>query len=271
MLRGLYTATSGMMSQQRKMETLSNNMANANTPGFKADQTALRSFPELLMHRMGQQNIPTQKPMNLNTLTPIGGLNTGVYLQETLPSFIQGDPQQTSVNTDMMILQQAGEPGAVFFTVEHPDGTPRYTRNGNFALDAQGFLTTNSGQYVLDTNNNRIQVPTREFTLLPNGTLQIEGTPVATLGLAYAQNPSDLIKEGSGVFRLPADAAIQALPAANINFQVLQGHLERSNVDTGLTMSDMMSAFRAFEANQKIIQAYDQTMQKAANEIGRIN
>ena len=271
MLRGLYTASAGMISQQRKMETLSNNMANANTPGFKSDQTALRSFPELLLHRIDQQNIPTKQPMKFNQTMPIGGLNTGVYLQETAPNFRQGDPHQTGVNTDMMIMQQPGEPGAVFFTIEHADGTPRYTRNGNFALDAQGFLTTNGGQYVLDTNNNRIQIPTREFTLTPNGTIQIEGTPITSLGLAYAENPSSLIKEGHGVYRLPADAAIQALPGANNNFQVLQKHLERSNVDTGQTMSEMMSAFRAFEANQKIIQAYDQTMQKAANEIGRIN
>ncbi|MGY3718038.1 flagellar hook-basal body protein [Sutcliffiella cohnii] len=271
MLRGLYTATAGMMSQQRRMETLSNNMANANTPGYKADQTSLRAFPELLLHATGKTEVPTQKPLNLPFAQPIGGLNTGVYVQELAPLFAQGDIQQTGIDTDLSIIQQQ-TPGAVFFTVEQTDGTYRYTRNGNFALDSQGFLTTNDGLYVLDENFNRIQINERSFQVQPVGTLLVNEQPVARLGLTYAENPSLLQKEGNGLFRLEQDGQPQQLPLANnVNFEIRQGYLERSNVDSSRTMTEMMAAFRAFEANQKVIQAYDQSMQKAANEIGRIN
>ncbi len=274
MLRGLYTATAGMMSQQRRMETLSNNMANANTPGYKADQTSLRAFPELLLHATGKTEVPTQKPLNLPFAQPIGGLNTGVYVQELAPLFAQGDIQQTGIDTDLSIIQQQTS-GAVFFTVEQTDGTYRYTRNGNFALDSQGFLTTNDGLYVLDENFNRIQINDRSFQVQPDGTLLVNDQPVARLGLTYTENPNELVKEGNGLFRLPqqeGEEEPQLLPLANnVVFEIRQGFLERSNVDSSRTMTEMMAAFRAFEANQKVIQAYDQSMQKAANEIGRIN
>ncbi|CAG9620185.1 flagellar hook-basal body protein [Sutcliffiella rhizosphaerae] len=273
MLRGFYTATAGMISQQRRMEMLSNNLSNANTPGYKADQSSLRAFPELLMKRMEQANIPTTKPINFAQQQTIGPLNTGVYLQETAPKHVQGDMRPTGNDTDIAILnQQLPEGSSIFFTVENQDGTPRYTRNGNFTLDQQGYLTTNSGQYVLDENNNRIQIQSRQFDMQQDGTILENGIVNSRIGIAFAPNAYDLIRDGNGLYRLENNEALpQAAGNPGTVFQVLQGHIERSNVDTAQTMTDMTSAFRAFEANQKVIQAYDTTMQKAANEIGRIN
>ncbi|MGM0838440.1 MAG: flagellar hook-basal body protein [Bacillota bacterium] len=269
MLRGFHTATAGMISQQRRMEMLSNNLANANTPGYKADQSSLRAFPELLLSKMEQVSVPTQKPIKFAQSQQIGTLHTGVYMQEVAPKFIQGDIRPTGNDTDLAILNGAlPENASMFFTVQHPDGTPRYTRNGNFAVDAEGFLTTNNGLYVLDENNNRIQINTSSFTMQPDGTILVNNEPQARLGMALTINANDLIRDGNGLFRASAG---QQMEAANGGFQIMQGNIERSNVDTAQTMSDMTAAYRAFEANQKVIQAYDMSMQKAANEIGRIN
>ncbi|MGD7053927.1 flagellar hook-basal body protein [Sutcliffiella horikoshii] len=273
MLRGFHTATAGMLSQQRRMEMLSNNLSNSNTPGYKADQSSLRAFPELLLKRMEQANIPTTKPISFTQNQTIGGLHTGVYLQETAPKHTQGDMRPTGNQTDLAILNQTLPEGAsIFFTVENQDGTPRYTRNGNFAVDQQGYLTTNNGLYVLDENNNRIQMQSDTFELQQDGTILENGNFNTRIGIALAPNANALSRDNNGLYRLNEG---EALPNANnvsgTAFRLLQGHIERSNVDTAQTMSDMTAAFRAFEANQKIIKAYDMSMQKAANEIGRIN
>ncbi|WP_404348193.1 flagellar hook-basal body protein [Sutcliffiella horikoshii] len=273
MLRGFHTATAGMISQQRRMEMLSNNLSNANTPGYKADQSSLRAFPELLLKKMEQANIPTTKPISFSQNQTIGGLHTGVYLQETAPKHIQGDMRPTGNQTDLAILNQSLPEGAsIFFTVENQDGTPRYTRNGNFAIDQQGFLTTNNGLFILDENNNRIQLQSDNFELQQDGTILENGTFNTRIGIALAPAANALTRDNNGLYRLNNGEALPtAMNNPGIAFQVLQGHIERSNVDTGQTMADMTAAYRAFEANQKVIQAYDMSMQKAANEIGRIN
>ncbi|NLP51828.1 flagellar hook-basal body protein [Bacillus sp. RO1] len=273
MLRGFHTATAGMLSQQRRMEMLSNNLSNANTPGYKTDQSSLRAFPELLLKKMEQASIPTTKPISFNQNQTIGALHTGVYLQETAPKHTQGDLRPTGNQTDLAILNQTLPEGAsIFFTVENQDGTPRYTRNGNFAIDQQGYLTTNNGLFVLDENNQRIQLQSDTFQLQQDGTILENGIINSRIGIALAPNANGLTRDNNGLYRLNNG---EALPnTTNIPgtaFQILQGHIERSNVDTAQTMADMTAAFRAFEANQKVIQAYDMSMQKAANEIGRIN
>ncbi|WP_433745295.1 flagellar hook-basal body protein [Falsibacillus pallidus] len=279
MLRGFYTAASGMLAQQRKTEMLTNNMANANTPGFKADQSSMRAFPEMLLSRIDRVEIPTQNTLNLRQSPEIGTLNNGVYMQDANPSFIQGALESTDRKTDvalqdvnMPINEATGLQGSVFFTVEGTDGKPRYTRNGNFTVDAQGFLTAGNGQYVLDDQGKRIQLNSDQFDLNENGVISENGTEVGRLGIAFSANPERLSKQGDGLF-LPENN--QPLPSAynnpNVRFTTQQGYIEGSNVDSGKTMTDMLTAYRAFEANQKILQAYDRSMDKAVNEVGRVN
>lgn len=278
MFRGFYTAASGMLAQQRRTEVLTNNMANANTPGFKADQTVMRAFPEMLLQRFDQQSIPTEKGLNLPFNKRIGSLNTGVYMQEALPSFMQGDLKETGLNTDLALLDinmpvnpESGLRGSVFYTVTGPSGEPRYTRNGNLTIDGQGFLTTASGFYVLDDQGQQIQLSSDRFTVTEDGVITGEGGETARLGITYAENPESLLKEGDGLFAASDDSVLAvAYNADGVQFKPQQGFLERSNVDASRTMTDMLTAYRAFEANQKILQAYDRSMEKAANEIGRI-
>ncbi|MDQ0269232.1 flagellar hook-basal body protein [Cytobacillus purgationiresistens] len=272
MFRGFYTVASGMLAQQRRTEMLSNNMANANTPGFKADQSAMRSFPEMLLQRFDSKSIPTEKGLSLPSNRTVGSLSTGVYMQEAIPSFLQGDIRETGVNTDLSLIDvNMPDDGSVFFTVTGPNGDVSYTRNGNFTLDGSGFLTTAAGLYVLNDQGQRIQLSSDDFTVGEDGILNGAAGETARLGVAYANDPLSLIKEGNGLFRTENGNALpSAYNAGNIQFKMQQGFVEQSNVDTGRTMTEMMSAYRAFEANQKVLQAYDKSMEKAANEIGRI-
>nr|WP_295973135.1 flagellar hook-basal body protein [uncultured Bacillus sp.] len=276
MLRGFYTASYGMLAQQRKTEMLSNNLANTNTPGFKADQASLRAFPEMLLKRIEQQKTGTEKEFTLPVQKTIGALNTGVYMQETMPKFMQGSIQETNLNTDIALLDinfpvnpETGGQGSVFFTIENANGETRYTRNGNFTLDSQGYLTTASGFYVLDQQGERIQLSSEEFELDEAGNITDANGKTSRVGVAYSDNPLALVKEGDGLYR-----AENALPDAygmnGVQFKLQQGFIEQSNVDTAQTMTEMMTAYRAFEANQKVLQAYDRSLEKTVNEVGKV-
>jgi len=272
MLRGFYTAASGMLTQQRKTEMLANNMANTNTPGFKADQASLRAFPEMLLQRVEQQ----ENGFGANRKT-VGSLNTGVYMQEALPAFRQGDLKETSLNTDVALLDvnlptnpETGIKSSVFFTAQNAEGENRYTRDGNFTLDGMGYLTTASGLYIADQQGNRIQLSSDQFSISEDGYITGSNGETARLGVGYSDNPMSMVKEGDGLFRSENGDLADAYNVNGVEYKTQQGFLEQSNVDTAQTMTDMMLAYRTFEANQKVLQAYDTSLQKTVNEVGRI-
>lgn len=261
MLRGFYTAASGMIAQQRRQEALSNNITNANTPGYKADQPTLRAFPELLMKQMGSTSIPTTRGLDIPGNHAIGKLNTGVYVQENVPNFVQGDMRETGVSTDLALVNGVlpEETGGLFFTVQGEDGEQRYTLNGNFTVDGQGFLVTNQGHYVLDQAGNSIQTNGLDFVVAGDGTIRMAGQTIP-LGIAYTADAAQMTKEGEGLF----------VGAAGATFTVKQGFLERSNVNSLEAMTQMMESYRMFETNQRVLKAYDESMGKAVNEVGRL-
>lgn len=273
MLRGFYTAASGMLANQRMQETLSNNMSNAYTPGYKADQGTMRAFPELMIQYMGSESIPTKQEINLPVRKEIGSLNTGVYLQETVPTFTQGDLRETGIATDLALLQGnvPDEEGFLFFNVQNEDGELRFTRNGNFTVDSEGFLTTNQGYYVLDNAGNPINTNGMEFIVSEAGVLTADGEQTP-LGLSYTANATDMIKQGNNLY-MPGEEApdlVNARANPEIEFNVRQRSLEGSNVDPARTMTEMMNTYRSFEMNQRVLKAYDQNMQTAVTEIGRL-
>lgn len=271
MFKGFYTAASGMLTQQRKTEMLTNNVANSNTPGFKADRSSIRTFPELLQKSVEKSLSGATKK------TEIGSLATGVYMQEAIPNFVQGDMKDTGLKTDIALIDinvpgnEENKNGSIFFNVQNAEGDIHYTRNGNFTLDGQGFLTTSNGYNVLDENNNAIQLSNENFTVSDDGVITGSDGETFRLGISYTDNPQGLIKEGNGLYQQAEGEALDnAYTAAGVNFQINQGYLETSNVDASKSMTEMMTAYRSFEANQKILQAYDQSMEKAANEIGKV-
>lgn len=279
MFRGFHTVASGMIAQQRRTELLTNNMANANTPGYKADQSTIRSFPDMLMSRLGPTKIPTEDAIHGKYAAEIGGLGTGVYMQETIALLTQGQLQQTELNTDVALIDgelpvdaETGQTGAVFYRLQHPVEGEAYTRNGNFTLDPAGFLTNAQGLYVLDNNGERIQLQNDDFRLADDGQIFVNDASVGQIGVSFAAQPDTLIKQDNGLFQTADRANLpSAYNTANVSFSLQQGYIERSNVDSARTMTDLLTAYRAFEANQKVLQAYDQSMQKAVNEVGRVN
>jgi flagellar basal-body rod protein FlgF len=275
MFRGLYTATSGMMAHNRQQQILTNNLANANTPGFKQDQTVMRAFPAQLIKAMEKGN--TGQPS-------IGTLNTGVYTQEGIPSFTQGALKQTGNTTDFSLLSESlpidpatQQKGTLLFAVRQDNNEIRYTQNGQFTVDQGGFLTTAEGRNVLNQNLQPIKVDSKEFTVQDNGQVVLQdGTATNRLWLGYTAEPQQLVKEGQGLLRWGGNP--QGTPQSveqvgllnNAGPLVKQGFVEQSNVDLTQTMTEMMNTYRGFEANQKVIQAYDRSMEKTVNEIGRI-
>lgn len=278
MFKGFYTVATGMIAQQRKTEILTNNMANAKTPGFKSDQSTVRSFPDMLLSATGNKNIPTKNGLRFTQIDEIGTLNTGVYLQETLANYMQGSIYETSQKTDVAIINgtmpidaESGQTGSIFFRLEHPEGGEAYTRNGNFTLDGQGYLVNSQGLYVLSTEGERIQLPNDDFNLTQEGNIYVNDELAASLDISFSQNPDLLVKQDNGLYRTVDGTNLPtAYGQEGVSFSLQQSFLEGSNVDTAQSMTDLMTAYRAFEANQKVLQSYDKSMDKAVNEIGRV-
>lgn len=277
MFKGFYTVATGMIAQQRRTELLTNNLSNANTPGFKADQSTIRSFPDMLMSSVGKTNAPANQQAGSQYMSQVGALNTGIYMQETLPNYIQGQIYGTDFTTDMALIDgnlpqnEDGTTGSIFFRLAHPEGGEAYTRNGNFTLDGQGYLVNPQGLYVLSDRGQRIQLPNDDFRLDENGAIYVNDQQVARVGVSYATNPNMLRKQDNGLIRTENGENLPTAYGANgVSFTLRQNYLEGSNVDSSRTMTDLMTAYRAFEANQKVLQAYDRSMEKAANEIGKV-
>ncbi|MGE8033443.1 flagellar biosynthesis protein FlgG [Lysinibacillus sp. KCTC 33748] len=277
MFKGFYTVATGMIAQQRRTELLTNNLSNANTPGFKADQSTIRSFPDMLMSSVGKTNAPANQQAGSQYMSQVGALNTGIYMQETLPNYIQGQIYSTDFTTDMALIDgnlpqnEDGTTGSIFFRLAHPEGGEAYTRNGNFTLDGQGYLVNPQGLYVLSDRGQRIQLQNDDFRLDENGAIYVNDQQVARVGVSYATNPNMLRKQDNGLIRTENGENLPTAYGANgVSFTLRQNYLEGSNVDSSRTMTDLMTAYRAFEANQKVLQAYDRSMEKAANEIGKV-
>jgi flagellar basal-body rod protein FlgG len=266
MLRGFYTAASGMITQQRYQEALGNNISNMNTPGFKADQATIRSFPEMLLQAQGNRQLPTHRNVSIPMNQQIGSINTGVYVQEFVPDFSQGDIRTTNLSTDLALVQtnMPDEAGGLFFRVQNDAGEERLTRNGNFTIDGDGFLVTHQGYYVLNEAGEPVQPGSRDFTVSNAGLLESDAA-TTQLGIGYVADTNGLVKEGDNLYQ----GEILAVPA-DANFTIHQGTLESSNVDAARTMTEMMNAYRSFEMNQRVLRAYDESMGMAVSDIGRL-
>lgn len=278
MFKGFYTAASGMIAQQRRTELLSNNIANANTPGYKADQSTIRAFPNMLLSAIEKNGSASKENgFNPTSALPIGQIGTGVYVQETIPDYTQGQLVQTDLKTDVGMSQESvpenedGSSGALFFRLQTDDGEA-YTRNGNFTLDPQGVLTSSNGNRVLSTTGEPIQLEGTDFTVTSDGQVIENNELIGQIDVAYAEDPDALLKQDNGLYYTEGDdPALESIVGdGNYVYSLNQGYVEQSNVDAASTMTEMMSAYRSFEANQKMLQAYDRSMDKAVNEIGKV-
>ncbi|ALA53188.1 flagellar hook-basal body protein [Shouchella clausii] len=264
MLKGLYTATSGMLAAQYHQDMLANNLANAQTPGYKAEQSVSRAFPTFLMEAQSVSKAGTVQKQGL------GSLATAVYLQEQQTNARQGDIQETGNTTDLALLQTGlEENNAVFFAVMTENGI-RYTRNGDLQVDSQGRLATAGGHLLQSTEGGPIQVDSEAFSVDESGAVVVAGENRGTIEIVLADDTNELEREGDGLYMLENGELPSAHGNPDIDFSIRQAAIERSNVDTAASMNAMLSAYRLFEANQKVVQAYDQSMDKAVNEVGRL-
>ena len=232
MIRGLFASASGLLAAQNMQDVTANNLANLETSGFKKDRVLTESFASMYMNRLEQ-----------GEREPVGNLGPGVRGHYTFTDHNTGPVQYTENPLDFAIE------GNGFFALETPEGV-RYSRDGAFSLDEAGFLVNQSGFRVLDSNGEHILA---DEPVNPNRLLVVD-----------FENPQELAKQGNNLFLAPAEAG-EPLPGAA---QVQAGYLERSNVNSVREMTRMISAIRLFKAGQTAIQAQDETLEKAVNQVG---
>ncbi|HHY97495.1 MAG TPA: flagellar basal-body rod protein FlgF [Firmicutes bacterium] len=276
MLRGLYAAASGMLARGIWQDITANNLANLTTPGFKRDFPIFKTFADMLASRItdivpdrADLKSPGLMRLNYRERVPIGTLGMGTDFEGIATDLSQGPLVETGNPLDLAI------DGDGFFVVQTPAGE-RYTRSGSFSLDNLGHLVTQEGFMVMG-ENGPIALPIhgpqaiKGIEVTETGAILVSGKPVAQLRIVRFQNPIDIVKEGNGLFRLAqgtAVAQVQPQPAG-FSLMVKQGFLEMSNSDPITELVSMIECLRAYETNQKAIAFFDQTLEKAVNEVGR--
>lgn len=253
MIRGWYTGASGMNAQQYRLDTISNNLANVDTTGFKRDLAVSKSFPELLLRRTEADGI-YKHPFGSGDAAPIiGKLGLGVENNEVFTEFEQGSFRQSQSKTDVALSGQG------FFSVSTPMGE-RYTRNGNFILGKEGILLTKEG-YPLLGENGSISVENDRFTVNEDGMIYDEnGELIDRLKVVRFENERYLKKMGSSLWSSNDISGAAYIAEGNERPVMLQGFTETSNVNVVNEMVKMIEVNRAYEANQKTIQSEDSMM-----------
>lgn len=256
MLRGLYTAVSGMITQQKKQEIITNNMANVSTNGFKQDTLNVKSFDEVLIQNYDK------KVNGINVKNQIGSISLGAQEDGTSTNFTQG----TFISTDEPLDFAVN--GAGFFKVQDENGNEFYTRNGHFSLNNQGYLVDDNGNYVIGNNMNtnledKIKLDSNDVTCNASGLLSENGKIGYKLNTYVFTDNNNLLKIGDNLYS--GTGALE-----DQNGEIKQKTLEGSNVNIIDSMVNMMSTMRAYEANQKVISSIDETLGKAVNEVGSV-
>lgn len=258
MLRGLYTGWTGMVNEQKRLDVISNNMANADTVGFKDDRVTSQAFDQVLA-------IKVRDGSEAYHNEAIGHLSLGVKIGEVYTDYSQGSIRQTGNSLDVALS------GSGFFTVNVTDKNgnvhTRYTRNGQFTLTKDGLLVDSEGNAVQGQGGD-IHIPTdaKNISISANGVITADGQNIDTLKLVDFEDYDYLKKYGDTMYE-PVDGATEKATSD----QTIQGYTEQSNVNVVKEMVDMITITRAYEANQKVIRSYDSMLDRAVNSVGRLN
>lgn len=246
MIRGIYAAASGMVAESLRNDVISNNLANANTAGYKKDVAVSRDFATVLIERI-----------NDGPVALVGNVGSGAQIDEVAVIHSGGALRPTGNDFDLAI------DGNGYFAVQTANGV-RYTRNGSFTKNAQGELVDSEGNRVLG-QRGPIRINGGKMTVSGDGRVMVDGIEVDRLQLVQFQNERQLVKEGNSLYN--ATGGAQAQQAAG---QVQQGFLELSNVNVVSEMVSLINGFRAYEVNSKSVQTEDQMLDKAVNEVGKV-
>ena len=231
MVKGLYTAATGMINEQRRVDVLANNLANSSTTGFKAEGSTSESFYDVLAYKIKD----TSEPFEARKL---GAMNLGVKIGETYTDYSEGSFVTTNNDYDMALS------GKGFFAIEF----------------------TSKGDYVLDINGQHIILdPLVKPTMGLDGTIYQNGNAVAKIQVQDFEDYNYLKKYGETYYD-----AIEGATLIESTATIYNGMLEASNVQTVKEMVNLINYQRAYDTNQKMIQAHNETLDVAVNQVGKV-
>lgn len=256
MIRALYTSATGMLSQQKRMDTITNNIANVNTTGFKKDAVTKRAFDEELTRRLNDKTQLEGEKL----AKKIGTMSLGTYTDQVYTDYTIGTVEQTDNELDLALDGQGFF--AVNFVDKEGNTTQKYTRDGSFTVGSNGILMTKDGYNVLGENGN-IELPSGYIMINELGEVYVDSQYIDKLKVVDFENKDSLRKFGDNLIDVTEDTKETVYSG-----KIMQGFKEGSNVNSVQEMVNMIASMRAYEVNQKLVQIHDATLGKAVNEIG---
>ncbi len=247
MIKGIYSAASGMSAIETRQATIANNIANASTPGFKSSHPVNLGFYDVFMRS-------PRNPFHYNIEPAPGG---GTKVVEIHPDLSAGPLRVTDNPLDLALI------GPGYLAVETAQGE-RYTRHGGLGIDVDGHLATQDGYKVLSDTGAPLDVRGGVVNIGADGEVRVDGIPSGRLRMVEFDEPHRLQRQGAGLYA--ASEELTATPAAAT--QLEQGALEMSNVNVVAEMMRMILGTRAYEANQRVIATFDDTLGKLIDQVG---
>jgi len=254
MVRGLYSAAAGVFTAQKSLNVISNNIANATTVGYKSQSTVESSFGEHLINRISELDSVAQNNIGPGAFITV---NSSEYTDYT-----QGSMQSTGRSVDMAIN------GEGFFLVESETYGPVLTRNGQFEIDSEGDLYLPGVGKVLNDGEDTINLENSNFKVSPSGVITIDGEEADVLFIAKPSEETVLKSVGNGVYQAEEGGGYDQ--AEEGTYMVMQGMLEKSNVNMAQEMSRIIAGQNHFNSCTQIIKMYDAINELTVNQIGRI-
>lgn len=250
MFKGFYNLTSGVLTNQRNLNVIADNMVNVSTSGYKQDIYTATTFDEVVYSRVGNKD---------SEGVEIGGQSYIRATSEIYTDFSQGALEPTGIALDFAIN------GEGFFAIQNEGGETAYTRGGNFSLDDDGYLVLGGVGYVLDPRGNNIYLGTDKIFADSQGIIYYEetGAAIAQIGVYAFEGNDGLERRDDGLF---VGEGAQATQAA----QILSGYQERSNTDLVQQMTNMMTYQRSLQSAAQLMKMYDELMTKAATQVGQL-
>jgi flagellar basal-body rod protein FlgG len=256
----IYTATSGALAYQMRLDVLSNNLSNIGTVGFKEDRTVFRAYLPASENPLDETLQTTLLSEEQTTLESYQVSNALVAFEGTKTDFSPGQLKQTGNAFDLAI------DGNGFFCIQTPGGV-QYTRKGNFTLNDEGVLANQEGLPVLGNGGEIRFIDGKEFFVDKEGNISIDGEEIDTLKIVNFDDPDRLKKVGNTLFESTDPNMIEEKAE---NFNLNQGFIELSNVDAIRVMLEMIEVLRGYESYKKAIQSVDDITSKAINEVGQL-
>ena len=253
----IYIAAAGALTCEKRLQLISNNLANANTVGFKMDRGRTRTIDAAAL-----------SGMNPNNSEDLAASRAYLFWNNfaSFTDFSNGALKRTDNDFDLALAAKG------FFCVQSPNAV-HYTRKGDFTLNADGVLVTRNGWPVLG-EGGEIRIDNSEnphrfakFVVDEQGNVAVDGKQVDTLRIVDFSEPHRLTKVGDTLF---SSDGVQPTPVAAEAVRVSQGFIEASNVDSVKMMTEMIEVLRGYEAYQKVIQTADETYAQVIQKVGTI-